>query len=73
MTEQEVYKEYAEKICPYCKGNCEKGIILVKDYNLCTISAKCVDYEKDDSKIEGYKDINYINKHKRYKRKVVSR
>ena len=55
MTEQEVYEKYAEKICFCCKGNCDKGITLVKDYNLCTISAKCVDYEKDDSKIEGYK------------------
>lgn len=52
MTQEEMIKEYQEKICPYCKGQCEKGITIVKDNS--TIYAKCVDYEKDKDKIQGY-------------------
>lgn len=54
MTQEEMIKEYQEKICPYCKGQCEKGINIVKDYKNKTISAKCEDYEKDKTKINGY-------------------
>ena len=55
MTQKELFEQYKEKICPYCKGNCNKGITIVKDYANYTTYAKCVDYEKDKDKIEGYK------------------
>ena len=54
MTQEEMIKKYQEKICPYCKAQCNKGITVVKDKS--TIYAKCVDYEKDESKIERYKE-----------------
>lgn len=54
MTQEELFKQYKEKICPYCKGDCNKGITIVKDYNNSTTYAKCVDYEKDKDKIQGY-------------------
>lgn len=50
MTREEIY---VEKMCKYCKGNCDKGIIVFN--NESTVYTKCVDYEKDKSKIEGYK------------------
>ncbi len=55
MTEEQLFKEYTDKICPCCKGQCNKGITIVKDYANSTVYAKCVDYEKDNTKIEGYK------------------
>lgn len=54
MAQEEIINEYEEKMCPYCKGKCNKGITIVEDES--TIYAKCVDYEKDKSKIEGYKN-----------------
>lgn len=54
MTQNEITKEYTKKVCPYCKGICEKGILVFQDKN--TICARCVDYEKDESKIERYKE-----------------
>lgn len=53
MTQNEITKEYTNKVCPYCKGICEKGILVFQDKN--TICARCVDYEKDENKIERYK------------------
>ena len=47
---QDIIKEYKEKMCPYCKGNCSKRITIIEEQS--TIHAKCVDYEKD--KIQGY-------------------
>lgn len=52
MTQEEIIKEFKEKMCPYCKGQCNKGITIVKDNS--TVYAKCVDYEKDKDKIQGY-------------------
>ena len=52
MTQEEIIKEFKEKMCPYCKGKCNKGITIVE--NESTIYAKCVDYEKDKDKIQGY-------------------
>lgn len=49
MTIQELNNKYKEEICPYCKGQCEKGIVITADTE--TIQAKCVDYEKDKSKV----------------------
>lgn len=53
MTRQEIYKE---KICKYCKKNCNKKIKVVNKKS--TICMKCVDYEpreiKKRKKIPGY-------------------
>lgn len=56
-TTEEIIKYYTEKQCNTCKGKCNKGIVVIKDKN--TTSAKCVDYEKDESKIKGYKRTEY--------------
>ena len=40
MTQEQIYKE---KICKYCKGNCNKGIVVFNEES--TIYTKCVDYE----------------------------
>lgn len=37
----------------YKKTLCEKNMIIVKENNLATI--RCLDYEKDESKIQGYR------------------
>ena len=50
---EEIVKYYAEKQCPTCKGKCNKGIVVIQDKK--TICAKCVDYERDEEKIEKYK------------------
>lgn len=57
MSEQELFKEFVEQVCPFCTSKCtecSKGITIVKDYKNKTISAKCEDYEKDKTKINGY-------------------
>lgn len=54
MTQNEITKEYTNKVCPYCKAICEKGILVFQNNN--AICARCVDYEKDESKIERYKE-----------------
>lgn len=42
------------ELCDTCKNiKCEKKLIIIKENNLTII--KCLDYEKDDSKIQGYK------------------
>ena len=42
------------KLCETCtKRNCKKRIVLTTQDNLMTI--KCLDYEKDETKINGYK------------------
>lgn len=50
---EEIIKYYTEKQCKTCKGICEKGIVVFQDKD--TICARCVDYERDESKIEKYK------------------
>lgn len=67
MTQNEITKEYTKKVCPYCKGICEKGILVFQDKN--TICARCVDYEKDESKIEKYK--RPLNKTAKIQRTVM--
>lgn len=52
MTQEDIINEYKEKICPYCKGKCNKGITIVEDNS--TVYAKCVDYKKDKTKTKGY-------------------
>lgn len=57
MSEQELFKEFVEQICPSCTSKCtecSKGITIIKDYKNKTISAKCEDYEKDKNKLKGY-------------------
>lgn len=42
------------KLCETCKKrNCNKRIVLTTQDNLMTI--KCLDYEKDENKVRGYK------------------
>ena len=42
------------KLCETCtKRNCKKEIVVIQENNLTTI--KCLDYEKDETKIQGYK------------------
>ena len=42
------------KLCDTCKNStCERKLEIIKEDNLITI--KCLDYIKDDSKIQGYK------------------
>ena len=47
-------KEKDMKLCDTCKKTlCEKHMEIVKQGNLVTI--RCKDYEKDESKIQGYR------------------
>ena len=55
MSYKEMFEEYANKICPYCKGECNKGITIIKDYKNKQEYAKCVDYQKDETKLVKYK------------------
>ena len=42
------------KLCETCtKQNCKKNIVVIQEDNL--ITTKCLDYEKDVDKIQGYK------------------
>ena len=42
------------KLCETCtKRNCKKRVVVIQENNLTTI--QCLDYEKDESKIKGYK------------------
>lgn len=42
------------KLCETCtKRNCNHSIVKIKQDNLITI--KCLDYEKDETKIQGHK------------------
>ena len=42
------------ELCDSCKRTlCEKNMEIIKEGNLVTI--RCIDYEKDESKIQGYK------------------
>ena len=42
-------EEFEKKMCPTCKGDCNKGITFI--YGKENI-VKCVDYVKDESKIK---------------------
>lgn len=49
MTKDKLMQEFETKVCPYCKGECTKGIIIAQgEIN----SIRCVDYEKDE--VKGY-------------------
>ena len=42
------------KLCETCtKRNCKNRVVVIQENNLITI--KCLDYEKDENKIKGYK------------------
>jgi hypothetical protein len=42
------------KLCDTCKNTtCKRKLITIQENNLLTI--KCLEYEKDNSKIQGYK------------------
>lgn len=43
------------KLCETCtKQKCKKNIVVIQENNL--ITTKCLDYEKDENKIKGYKE-----------------
>ena len=45
-----IYEEYAEHICTTCKAKeCGKGICMLQSDHL---GVRCVDYEKDETKIK---------------------
>ena len=72
MSEQELFKEFIEKVCPSCTGKCtecSKEITIIKDYKNKTISAKCEDYEKDKNKLKGY--VKPINRTAKYERTLM--
>ncbi len=60
---------FRENICKYCKKQCSKAIVIEEDIS--TESIKCVDYEKDESKIEGY--IRPLEKTAKIQRCVMPR
>lgn len=44
---------FKEKVCKYCKADCTKALVFEEKENETVIH--CIDYEKDATKIEGYK------------------
>lgn len=53
------------ELCETCtERNCNARIIYKKEGNM-TIT-KCLDYEKDKSKIEGYKEIEFVTANRDY-------
>lgn len=52
-------KTFNKYICSTCKAKyCDKGIVVVNFNGI--KQARCTDYEKDESKIEGYKKTEEI-------------
>ena len=45
---KEILKEYVEKVCTTCKGECHKGITFIIGEEK---KVRCVDYVKDETKI----------------------
>ncbi len=48
----------------FTKRNCKKRIVVTQQDNITTI--KCLDYNKDPSKIEGYKKENSYDYRRSY-------
>lgn len=46
-------KTMIKYLCSTCKGNCERGITIIRTED--TIELKCFDYVPDKSRIEGYR------------------
>lgn len=46
---KDILKEYVEKVCSTCKGECHKGITFVFGE---TKKVQCVDYVKDETKVK---------------------
>lgn len=49
---KEILKEFVEEVCSTCKGECHKGITFVFGE---AKKVQCVDYVKDETKIDKYK------------------
>jgi len=49
---KEILKEFVDNVCSICKGKCDKGITFVYSNHK---TVKCVDYIKDESKINKLK------------------
>lgn len=60
---KDILKEYVEKVCSTCKGECHKGITFIFGE---TKKVQCVDYVKDETKInKSEKDLIVTAKKKR--------
>ena len=46
---KDILKEFVEEICSTCKGKCERGITFIMNGDK---AVKCVDYVKDETKID---------------------
>lgn len=59
MTQQDLFNSFKEKMCPYCKAKCEKGIMIAYDYEECELYGRCIDYVSNKNLVEaeGYKEI----------------
>ena len=49
---KDILKEFVEEICPTCKGKCDKGITFIYGIYGEEKAVRCVDYIKDETKIE---------------------
>lgn len=57
---KDIFEEYVEKVCSTCKGECHKGITFVFGE---TKKVQCVDYVKDETKInKPKKELNVTAK-----------
>lgn len=62
----EIINKFKEECCSTCKNeHCDKGIVITESYYIdeekkkAMQSVKCVDYERDESKIQGYEEPIY--------------
>ena len=54
---KDILKEFIEEICPICKGKCERGITFIMNGDK---AVKCVDYVKDETKIDKTEKALYV-------------
>lgn len=56
---EDILKEFLEKVCPTCKSECKRGITFIKNGNK-EVKCKCVDYVKDETKIDKTEKALYV-------------
>lgn len=63
---EDIIQKFKEECCSTCKAkNCDKGIVITESYYTdedkpkIMQSIKCVDYERDEDKIQGYEKPIY--------------
>ena len=66
----DVFEDYAKRICPTCRAKCGKGICVVYGE---TLEVQCVDYVKDETKIKAPPEqlINRAKKQKPLMRNII--